>query len=159
MEMTVKGDIAVPRQVRAASAVAADLMKSLKPRKKGPIDKGKSKISKSGPPVSEGWSVSSRTCCFNCSSITYLITVDSKQFLFSAIYGYNDAGVFYNVSSGPLFTWSNHQSENPIAKKLDGVLINEVWLAEFPHSTADFLPPGISDHCPTVIELSQVTLW
>ncbi|XVE56936.1 hypothetical protein DITRI_Ditri04bG0050800 [Diplodiscus trichospermus] len=41
-----------PRQVRAASAGVADLMKTLKHKKKGPGDKGKNKVNTSseGPP-------------------------------------------------------------------------------------------------------------
>ncbi|XVE59768.1 hypothetical protein DITRI_Ditri05aG0073700 [Diplodiscus trichospermus] len=57
---------------------------------------------------------------------------------------------------GPFFNWSNRQAENLIAKKLDRVLINEVWQAEFPHSTAKFLYPGVPDHCLALIQLSQV---
>ena len=36
-------EVTKPRKVRAASAGVAELMKSLKPKKKGPIDKGKPK--------------------------------------------------------------------------------------------------------------------
>ncbi|XVE49038.1 hypothetical protein DITRI_Ditri01bG0049900 [Diplodiscus trichospermus] len=142
-----------------------------------------------------------------------VVSIDSKKFLFSAIYGYNDeiarrqlwshlgslassyqnlpwllAGdfnvifhptessrydrsqgfsadtkefreclhqlvVFYHISLGPLFTWSNKQHEGFIAKKLDRVLVNEEWLSTFSNSRVDFLPPGISDHCPAFIQL------
>ncbi|XVE69262.1 hypothetical protein DITRI_Ditri09bG0138300 [Diplodiscus trichospermus] len=54
MEIIGKGVTAAPRQARAASAGVVDLMKSLKPKKKGPIDKGKSKTSETGPSVSGG---------------------------------------------------------------------------------------------------------
>ncbi|MBA0766806.1 hypothetical protein Gotri_015810, partial [Gossypium trilobum] len=52
---------------------------------------------------------------------------------------------------GPTFIWSNLQQSNFIAKKLDRVLVNFSWLLEFPHSHAEFLALGVSDHCPSVV--------
>lgn len=54
---------------------------------------------------------------------------------------------------GARFSWTNKQPDNPIAKNLDRALINEHWLAIFPHSLANYLAPNISDHCPFCITL------
>ena len=51
--------------------------------------------------------------------------------------------------SGLLYTWKN----NNVARKLDRVLINEEWNVKFPHSEAEHLPPGVSDHCPSLVKL------
>ncbi|XVE69029.1 hypothetical protein DITRI_Ditri09bG0116900 [Diplodiscus trichospermus] len=61
--------------------------------------------------------------------------------------------VLDHTAFGPSFTWSNKQQGNFIAKKLYRVLVNEVWLKEFPSSKVEFLPPGISDHCSAYIQL------
>ena len=55
--------------------------------------------------------------------------------------------------SGHWFTWSNKNPANPITRKLDRVLINPCWMSCFPNAAADFLPPGLSDHCPAVVHL------
>ena len=43
--------------------------------------------------------------------------------------------------TGPVFTWSNHQKEGVLARKLDRVLINDKWMQVFVHSTVDFISP------------------
>lgn len=48
--------------------------------------------------------------------------------------------------TGPAFTWTNKQSVNPIAKKLDRVLVNDHWLDKFPQSYSSFEASGVSDH-------------
>ncbi|KAK3189454.1 hypothetical protein Dsin_029015 [Dipteronia sinensis] len=55
--------------------------------------------------------------------------------------------------SGFLHTWYNKRSNGCISKKLDRVLVNNEWPVKFVHSEASFLPPSISDHCPSVVKL------
>ncbi|KAK3193246.1 hypothetical protein Dsin_024556 [Dipteronia sinensis] len=55
--------------------------------------------------------------------------------------------------SGFLHTWCNKRSNGCISKKLDRVLVNNDWLVKFENSEAIFLPPSISDHCPSVVKL------
>ncbi|XP_028118695.1 uncharacterized protein LOC114316230 [Camellia sinensis] len=56
---------------------------------------------------------------------------------------------------GCQFTWANNRSEGTyIATKIDRVLVNEAWLDKFPEATAQFLPSGISDHSPAVVNIS-----
>lgn len=55
---------------------------------------------------------------------------------------------------GPTLTWSNHQPDSPIAKKLDRLLISSPILNLFPNCTSTFLPPLFSDHCPCIVDLA-----
>ncbi|XP_020692707.1 uncharacterized protein LOC110106947 [Dendrobium catenatum] len=55
-------------------------------------------------------------------------------------------------SVGSLYTWFNQQSENPIHIKLDRVLINDVWLNEFPSTFCSTQSPSSSDHCPLIVD-------
>ena len=57
------------------------------------------------------------------------------------------------ASIGPTFTWTNKQPVNPIAKKLDRVLVNENWLDKFPQSYTSFEASGVSDHVRCWIRL------
>ncbi|KAE8657310.1 broad-range acid phosphatase DET1-like [Hibiscus syriacus] len=56
---------------------------------------------------------------------------------------------------GPTFSWSKKQSEKYLARKLDRVLINPLWLESFPHSYVEFMVPGPSDHCMAMVDLSK----
>lgn len=47
---------------------------------------------------------------------------------------------------GPHHTWSNKQPDDPIAKKLDRLMVDSSWLSTYPNSLATFLAPEMSDH-------------
>ena len=51
--------------------------------------------------------------------------------------------------TGLFFTWSNSSTR----RKLDRALVNPGWLESFPTASANFLPPGISDHSPIVVNV------
>lgn len=55
---------------------------------------------------------------------------------------------------GCQFTWSNKRCEGDfISSKLDRVLVNEKWLEAHPNSFSTFLPSGVSEHSPTLVNL------
>lgn len=64
------------------------------------------------------------------------------------------AGLFDLRYIGPAHTWSNKQPSDPIAKKLDRLLVNSCAISTFPHATPTFLPPLISDHAPCILDLA-----
>lgn len=47
---------------------------------------------------------------------------------------------------GPLFTWCNRREEGPINKKLDRVMVNDIWLHKFTQSYSVFESGGCSDY-------------
>ena len=55
--------------------------------------------------------------------------------------------------SGHYLTWSRGEGENYLARKLDRVLVNHVWLETFVEAEARFLPPGLSDHSPMIVSM------
>ena len=61
--------------------------------------------------------------------------------------------VFDHVYTSSLYTWSNHQSEGTLVRKLDKVLINDNWLPRFANLMVEFLASEVFDHCPTIINL------
>ncbi|XP_077242405.1 uncharacterized protein LOC143882910 [Tasmannia lanceolata] len=58
-------------------------------------------------------------------------------------------------SNGNNWTWHNRSQFNRKIAKLDRSLVNDLWLQHFHHSYAEFLPPGISDHCPISIAMNM----
>jgi len=56
---------------------------------------------------------------------------------------------------GVLYTWSNHQQDNPILRKLDRAIVNGCWLATFPTASAIFDPPSDSDHAACMVILNN----
>lgn len=57
------------------------------------------------------------------------------------------------LSHGPLYTWCNKREHDLILKKLDRVLVNDVWLHDFPQSYTFFEAGGCSDHLRGIINL------
>ncbi|XVF76997.1 hypothetical protein PTKIN_Ptkin14bG0004700 [Pterospermum kingtungense] len=58
---------------------------------------------------------------------------------------------------GAGFTWTNRQEDSFQARKLDRVMVGSGWMDLPFSSTVEFLPPGVSDHCPGLFKLgSQV---
>lgn len=62
------------------------------------------------------------------------------------------------VFHGSSFTWWNKQKRSPIAKKLDRVLVNELWSSTFPDSAAFFGNPDFSDHACASVSLDPLTV-
>ncbi|TYH42117.1 hypothetical protein ES332_D11G041400v1 [Gossypium tomentosum] len=58
--------------------------------------------------------------------------------------------------NGPFFTWSNHQEDNPLARRLDPALVCSTWHLFFPRSMVEFVSPHVSDHCPILINLDRL---
>lgn len=54
---------------------------------------------------------------------------------------------------GCSYTWWNKRRANPIAKKIDRVLVNDEWQSLFPLSTGFFESPQFSDHSPSTITI------
>ena len=58
--------------------------------------------------------------------------------------------------SGMQFTWRNKRDgTRAITRKLDRVLVNQIWNSSYQHAAAEFLPPGVSDHSPVVVKLGN----
>ncbi|GMI83892.1 hypothetical protein HRI_002058500 [Hibiscus trionum] len=62
-----------------------------------------------------------------------------------------DLDVLDHPFQGPMFTWCNMREEQPLARKLDRILVNQLWISKFGDSGVEFLPPGCSDHCPSFL--------
>ncbi|XP_019248485.1 PREDICTED: uncharacterized protein LOC109227745 [Nicotiana attenuata] len=59
-------------------------------------------------------------------------------------------------SVGWFFTWCNQQQEDKrVYSKIDWAMGNYVWLQQYSHIEAEFMDPGVSDHSPILIHISQ----
>lgn len=67
----------------------------------------------------------------------------------------SDIGVFDLSSQGPKYTWSNHRPSDPIGKKIDRCLVNDLWQLSYPKGFCSFEPPEFSDHTPCHIRLTS----
>ncbi|XP_074297319.1 uncharacterized protein LOC141628029 [Silene latifolia] len=58
-------------------------------------------------------------------------------------------------ATGSLFTWNNKQQYvDRIYSRLDRFMINKAWSDKFPELYANFLPDGIFDHTPCLLNSS-----
>lgn len=57
---------------------------------------------------------------------------------------------------GPLFTRCNKRDEGMVCKKLDRVLMNDVWMHQFPQVYCVFEPGGCSNHLRCRIQFDDV---
>ncbi|KAF2593566.1 hypothetical protein F2Q70_00043797 [Brassica cretica] len=67
---------------------------------------------------------------------------------------FTQLGLFDLRFIGPTFTWINSQPSFPISKKLDRLMVNNSFVASFPHALSSFLPPLFSDHSSCVLDLA-----
>ncbi|XP_074293199.1 uncharacterized protein LOC141620157 [Silene latifolia] len=67
----------------------------------------------------------------------------------------SSCGVDDMQGTGNDFTWFNKQDPSTrVYSKLDRILVNGDWLLTFTQTAAQFLPPGVSDHCPALLTFS-----
>ncbi|KAF8109181.1 hypothetical protein N665_0101s0011 [Sinapis alba] len=57
---------------------------------------------------------------------------------------------------GPLFTWCNKREVGLICKKLDRVLVNDIWLHQFTQAYSVFESGGCSDHLRSRTQIAEV---
>ncbi|XP_013639673.1 PREDICTED: uncharacterized protein LOC106344925 [Brassica oleracea var. oleracea] len=67
-----------------------------------------------------------------------------------------DAGLFEAQAKGTPFTWSNNNDQDPISKRIDHTLVNQIWADHFRDSYADLLEPGQSDHSPCIVKVPSL---
>ncbi|XP_074304900.1 uncharacterized protein LOC141639750 [Silene latifolia] len=105
--------------------------------------------------------------------------VHGRSFWFTCVYGFNDqnqrkemwaslksysgncsdpwaiGGDFNNdvKAIGSFFTWTNKQGiDTRKYSRIVRLLVNGEWLQRFPEAFAHFMPEGIFDHCPCVVQ-------
>lgn len=67
-----------------------------------------------------------------------------------------DIEAVYHPSIGCIYTWSNKKEQRSyLVRKLDRVIGSMKWFASFGQATVDFLFPGVYDHFPALISMSD----
>ncbi|XP_074299143.1 uncharacterized protein LOC141630179 [Silene latifolia] len=57
---------------------------------------------------------------------------------------------------GSFFTWNNKQEvATRVYSRIDRFMVNDDWLYLFPDAYANFMPEGIFDHCPCVVQFTE----
>ncbi|XVE49188.1 hypothetical protein DITRI_Ditri01bG0062400 [Diplodiscus trichospermus] len=87
----------------------------------------------------------------SCPVDQHMINNDIRDFVEAK----NQITVLAHAYNGPLFTWTIKQVDGFLARKLDRVLVNDVWLEKIVDSTVEFLPPEVSDHSPDLLQFRQ----
>ncbi|XP_074305347.1 uncharacterized protein LOC141640442 [Silene latifolia] len=65
-------------------------------------------------------------------------------------------GLYDLVSTGAYFTWKNKQEGDArVYSRIDRVLANDDWILNGPNGVVTFLPEGLYDHSPCLIELGE----
>lgn len=59
-------------------------------------------------------------------------------------------------NNGEKYTWNDRQQMDRVFSKIDWVFINREWTDNMLKIKSYTLPEGVSDHCQTLINLSQV---
>ncbi|XP_074315004.1 uncharacterized protein LOC141651181 [Silene latifolia] len=71
----------------------------------------------------------------------------------------HDCQLFDLKAIGAFFTWNNkHKTGERVYSRVDRVLVNDDWINDYPDSVANFLPEGLFDHCPCLINFESQTL-
>ncbi|KAL9224936.1 hypothetical protein vseg_000914 [Gypsophila vaccaria] len=66
-----------------------------------------------------------------------------------------DCEIIDIASVGSVFTWNNKQKpENRIYSRIDRFMINKNWYNVMPESYAHFMPEGLCDHTPCIVNQS-----
>ncbi|XP_074266953.1 uncharacterized protein LOC141590248 [Silene latifolia] len=71
-----------------------------------------------------------------------------------------DSCGLYDLSSiGAYFTWNNKQEgDERVFSRIDRVIANDAWILNGPEGTITFLPEGLYDHSPCLIECWNVQI-
>ncbi|XP_074299134.1 uncharacterized protein LOC141630168 [Silene latifolia] len=66
-------------------------------------------------------------------------------------------GLYDLVSNGAYFTWNNKQVGNArVFSRIDKVMANDEWVLNGPSGVVSFLPEGLYDHSPCLIEFGKI---
>ncbi|XP_074299412.1 uncharacterized protein LOC141630503 [Silene latifolia] len=81
-------------------------------------------------------------------SLVYRCNADSDR---AALW---DSLIDMKISTGAYFTWNNKQKGDArVFSRIDRVLANDEWILTGPTGSVTFLPEGLYDHSPCLIEL------